>query len=125
MYIKTIINMEKLTAESFKNKIFNYSENTEWNYKGKQACLVDFYTEWCGPCKNLAPILDDLSKEYDGKLNIYKVNTEEQIELAKAFGITSIPTLLFIPMDAEPQMSQGGMSKESLKQAFLEILKVE
>jgi len=117
--------MENLTSESFKNKVFNYSENTEWKYKGKKACLVDFYAEWCGPCKNLAPILDELSTEYEGKLDIYKVNTEEQRELAQAFGIKSIPSLLFIPMDDEPQMSQGAMSKDSLKQAFLEILKVK
>jgi len=114
--------MEHLTKQSFQDKVFNYEKNKEWKFEGDLPCLIDFYADWCGPCKSLAPILDELSEEYKGKINIYKVNTEEEQELAGTFGIRSIPSLLFCPLDGQPQMAQGALPKESLKQTFEEVL---
>ena len=84
--------------------------------------LVDFYADWCGPCKMVAPILDELAKEYDGQIVIYKVDTEKEQELAGAFGIRSIPSILFIPMEGKPEMAQGAMPKASFKKAIDEFL---
>lgn len=114
--------MEHLTKETFIEKIFNYEDNQEWKFEGKLPCLIDFYADWCGPCKMVAPILEELSKEYDGKINIYKVNTEDQHELSSVFGIRSIPSMLFCPLEGQPQMAVGALPKNSLKQAIDEIL---
>jgi thioredoxin len=112
-----------LTKAEFLAKVADYEKNpTEWKYLGDKPCIIDFYASWCGPCKTIAPILEDLAKEYDGQIYIYKVNTEEEQELAGAFGIRSIPTLLFCPMDGAPQMAQGAMPKDSFKQAINEVL---
>lgn len=116
--------MEHLTKESFKEKIFNYEENKDWKFEGELPAIIDFYADWCGPCKMVAPVLEDLEKEYNGKLNIYKVNTEEQQELAAAFQIRSIPSILFIPKDGQPQMAMGALPKESVKKAITDVLKV-
>jgi len=117
--------IEHLTLETFKQKVFNYEKNTEWKFEGDKPAIIDFYADWCGPCKMVAPILEELSKEYDGKLNIYKVDTESEQELSAVFGIKSIPSLLFVPKDAQPQMAQGALPKDSLKKAFKEVLGVE
>ena len=117
--------IEHLTSETFKNKVFDYEVNKEWKFAGELPTLVDFYADWCGPCKMVAPILEELAGEYNGKLNIYKVNTEEQRELASLFCIQSIPSLLFIPKEGQPQMAMGALPKDSLKQAFKEVLLVE
>ena len=114
--------MEHLTKETFLEKVFNFEKNKEWTFEGKLPCMIDFYADWCQPCKIVAPILEELSKEYEGKINIYKVNTEEQTELAAAFGIRSIPSLLFCPADVQPQMAQGALPKENLIQAINEVL---
>lgn len=112
-----------LTKAEFLAKVANYETNpTEWKYLGDKPCIIDFYASWCGPCKTIAPILEDLAKEYDGQIYIYKVNTEEEQELAGAFGIRSIPTILFCPINGAPQMAQGAMPKESFKQAINEVL---
>ncbi len=112
-----------LTKAEFLAKVANYEKNpTEWKYVGDKPCIVDFYASWCGPCKMIAPILEDLAKDYDGQIYIYKVNTEEEQELAGAFGIRSIPTLLFCPMKGAPQMAQGALPKETFKQAIQEVL---
>jgi thioredoxin len=120
--------MEHLTLESFKEEIcecgIDSGKGGEWNYKGKVPAVIDFYADWCGPCKMVAPVLEELSKEYEGRLNIYKVNTEDQRQLAGLFGISSIPSILFIPMDGKPQMAAGALPKESFKQAFNDILGV-
>lgn len=116
---------EHLTATSFKQKVFNYETNKEWKYEGEKPALVDFYADWCGPCKMVAPILEELSKEYDGKLNIYKVDTDIERELASVFSIQSIPSLLFIPLNGQPQMALGALPKESFKKAFKEVLDVD
>jgi thioredoxin 1 len=114
--------MEHLTKETFLEKVFNFEQNKEWKFEGKIPALIDFYADWCGPCKMVAPILEELSKEYEGKINIYKIDTESEQELAGAFGIRSIPSLLFCPVDEQPQMAQGALPKDSLKQAINEIL---
>ncbi len=117
--------IEHLTAETFKNKIFNYEISKEWKFEGNLPALIDFYADWCGPCKMVAPLLEELSLEYQGKLTIYKVNTEQERELASVFGVQSIPSLLFIPTEGQPQMAMGALPKESFKQAFKEVLNVE
>lgn len=115
-------NMEHLTSQSFKEKVFNYEANKDWKFEGELPCIVDFYADWCGPCKMVAPVLEELSGEYEGKINIYKVDTEKEQELASVFGIRSIPSILFIPKDGQPQMSMGALPKESFKQAIEEVL---
>jgi thioredoxin 1 len=114
--------MEHLTKETFLEKVFNYEQNKEWKFEGKLPALIDFYADWCAPCKMVAPILEELSKEYEGKINIYKIDTEAEQELAGVFGIRSIPSLLFVPVDEQPQMAAGALPKESLKQAIDDIL---
>ena len=116
---------EHLTVDTFKEKVFNFDENKEWKFEGEKPCLIDFYADWCGPCKMVAPILEELSEEYDGKLDIYKVNTEEQKELSAIFGIQSIPSMLFVPKDGQPQMSMGALPKDTLEKAFKDVLKVD
>ena len=114
--------MEHLTKQSFLEKVFNYEENKEWKFEGDKPCLIDFYADWCGPCKALSPVLDELDKEFEGKINIYKIDTEEEQELSAAFGIRSIPSLLFVPMNGQPQMAQGALPKDALAQAINSVL---
>ncbi len=116
--------LEHLTKETFKEKVFDFEANKEWKFAGDKPCLIDFYADWCGPCKAIAPVLEELSKDYEGKLNIYKVDTEAERELSGMFGIQSIPSLLFIPSDGQPQMAQGALPKETLQKAFADVLKV-
>jgi thioredoxin len=113
----------KLTKAEFLTKVANYEANpSEWKYLGDKPCIIDFYADWCGPCKTIAPILEELAKEYDGQIYIYKVDTEKEQELAAAFGIRSIPSLLFVPMNEQPQMAQGALPKETFKKAIDEVL---
>ncbi len=114
--------MEHLTKETFMNKVFNFEKNQEWKFEGTLPCIIDFYADWCGPCRMVAPVLEELSKEYDGKINIYKVDTEAEQELAGVFGIRSIPSILFVPMEGQPQMMMGAMPKATFKQAIDEVL---
>jgi thioredoxin 1 len=114
--------MENLTKETFLEKVFNYEKSDEWKFEGTLPCLIDFYADWCGPCKMVAPILEELSKEYEGKINIYKVNTESERELSSVFGIQSIPSMLFVPMNDKPQMSMGALPKSELIKVINEIL---
>ncbi len=111
-----------LTNDTFKEKVFNYEVNKEWKYQGDKPCIIDFYADWCGPCKRVAPVLEELAKEYDGKIIIYKVDTEKQRELAGAFGIKSIPSLLFVPASGQPEMSQGALPKEQFVKIINEFL---
>lgn len=117
--------VEHLTQETFKNKVFNYEASREWKFEGDKPCLIDFYADWCGPCKMVAPVLEELANEYDGKLNIYKIDTESERELAGMFGIQSIPSLLFVPVSGQPQMAMGALPKETFRKAFKEVLQVE
>lgn len=113
---------EHLTKETFQQKVFNYEASKEWKFEGDLPALIDFWAPWCGPCRVVGPVIDELSNEYAGKVNFYKVNTEDEQELAAAFGIQSIPSLLFIPKAGSPKMAVGALPKPSLKQAIDEEL---
>lgn len=115
-----------ITKADFLKKVYDFEKNPdEWKYLGSQPAIVDFYADWCGPCRHLSPVLDELAKEYSGKLTIYKVNVDNERGLATFFGIRSIPTLLFIPMKGKPQRSLGALSKTELKGIIKDVLKVE
>jgi thioredoxin len=116
--------VEFLNEETFKQKVFNFELNQEWKFEGELPCLIDFYADWCGPCKMVAPILEELQNDYDGKINIYKIDTEAERNLAGMFGIQSIPSLLFVPKSGQPQMAVGAMSKEQFKSAIADVLSV-
>jgi len=113
--------LEHLTTETFKQKVFNYEKNKEWKFEGDKPCIIDFYAEWCAPCKQIAPTLEELQEE-NPDLVIYKINTEEQQELAAVFGIQSIPSLLFVPSDGEPQMATGALPKETFQKVINDLL---
>ena len=117
--------MEHLTKETFLEKVFNFEENKEWKFEGDKPCIIDFYADWCGPCKMVGPIMEELSKDYDGKVNIYKIDTEQEKELASAFGIQSIPSVLFVPLDEQPQMSVGALPKDGYVKAIDQIFGVK
>ncbi|MFA8300117.1 MAG: thioredoxin [Hyphomicrobiales bacterium] len=114
--------MEHLTLETFKEKIFDFEKNKDWKFEGDKPCIIDFYADWCQPCKMLAPIFEELSKEFEGKVDFYKVDTEDQAQLSGIFGIRSIPSILFCPADKEPQMAQGFIPKEDFVKAINEVL---
>lgn len=117
--------VEFLTKDSFKEKVFDFEQNKDWKFEGDKPCIIDFYADWCGPCKTVAPILDELSEEYEGKVDVYKIDTEDQKELAAMFGIQSIPSLLFVPKEGQPQMAQGALPKDTFVKAFKDVLEVE
>src|SRR5512135_487009 len=117
--------MEHLTKDTFLKKVFDYEKNQEWKFNGELPAIVDFYADWCGPCKMVAPVLEELGKEFKGQIDIYKVDTEKEQELASVFGIRSIPSILFIPKDGKPQMAMGALPKESFVEAIADILKVQ
>jgi len=117
--------LEHLTKETFKEKVFNFELHKDWKFEGKTPCMIDFYADWCGPCKMVAPVLEELQKEYGSNLIIYKVNTEDEQELSSMFGIQSIPSLLFVPVDGQPQMAMGALPKATFEQAIAEVLKVK
>ncbi|OYT14892.1 MAG: thioredoxin [Bacteroidetes bacterium 4572_77] len=122
---KTVVDENKeakvivLTEEEFKTQIWNYDESPQaWVYKGDLPAVIDFYADWCGPCKRVAPIMEKLAKEYDGKINIYKINTDHNRELSGVFGIKSIPSILFIPKKGQPAMQAGAMQEDQYRQIF-------
>lgn len=117
--------LEHLTKQTFLEKIFNFEQNKEWKYEGKLPAIIDFYADWCQPCKIIAPIMEELAEEYKGKINIYKIDTESEQELAAAFGIRSIPSVLFIPMNDKPQMAVGALPKETFKEVIQNVLLAE
>lgn len=107
----------KLTTDKFKSDIFDYTTSQEWSYSDEVPAIIDFYADWCGPCKMVAPVLEELSDEYKGKLKIYKVDTEVEQELSAVFGIRSIPSILFIPTGGkQPMMQAGALPKSALKE---------
>jgi thioredoxin 1 len=114
--------VKHLTTEEFKQLVFNYETDTEWKYKGSLPAIIDFYADWCGPCKAVAPILNELAEENSGKIVVYKVNTEDERELASVFGISSIPTILFVPMEGQPQGSLGALPKQKFEKIIQEVL---
>ncbi len=113
----------QLTKVDFLTKVANYEANPqEWKYLGDKPAIIDFYASWCGPCKTIAPVLEELAAEYGDQIYIYKIDTEAEQELAAAFGIRSIPSILLVPMDGAPQMAQGAMPKASFKEAIDKVL---
>lgn len=114
----------KMTTQDFKEKVFNYEKEQDWKYLGQLPAIIDFYADWCGPCKMVAPVLEELSKEYEGRLVIYKVNTDVEQELSSVFGIQSIPTILFIGADGEPMMQPGAFPRHIFKKVIEEKLLV-
>jgi len=122
--------MEHLTLDSFKEKVCecgigSEGSSAEWKFKGDLPAVIDFYADWCGPCKMVGPVLEDLSKEYEGRINIYKIDTEDQQQLAAMFGIRSIPSILFIPLEGQPTMAAGALPKKEFVKIFREVLGVE
>ena len=112
-----------LTKAVFITKVANFEANpSEWKYLGDKPCIIDFYATWCGPCKMVAPIMEELAKEYDGKISIYKVDVDAEPEIAAAYGIQSIPTIFFCPMNGTPQITQGAIPKESFQKVIAEVL---
>ncbi len=113
---------EALTKETFLTKVFDYEKNQDWKFSGELPAIIDFWAPWCGPCRMVGPVLEELSEEYKGKVNIYKVNTDEEQELGAVFGIRSIPSILFVPMAGQPKMAVGALPKEALKEAITKEL---
>ena len=115
---------EQLSKTTFLEKVFDYEHEKEWKYRGELPAIIDFYADWCGPCRMVSPILEDLAKTYTGKLHVYKVNTDQEQELAAAFDVQSIPTLLFIPKEGAPQIAMGALPKPQLETVIHDLLKV-
>lgn len=115
-----------LDAATFKEKVWDYTKNPDtWKYNGELPAIIDFYADWCRPCKMIAPIMEELAEEYKGKIVVYKIDTDKQKELAQVFNIRSIPAVLFVPMNEKPQMSTGALPKPTFEQAIREVLKVQ
>ena len=112
----------QITAQDFKDKIFNYETSEEWQFLGHRTAIIDFYADWCGPCKAVAPVLEELSEQYKTEIDIYKINTDQEAELSALFGIQSIPTFLFIPMSGSPMMQRGALPKNAFQQVITERL---
>ncbi len=113
-----------LTKEEFIKRVMDYQTNSkEWKYIGDKPAIIDFYASWCGPCRMVAPIMEELAQEYDGKIYVYKIDTEAETELAQLFGIRSIPSILFIPMEGQPMMTQGALPKAEFKKLIDDVLK--
>lgn len=117
--------MENLSKDVFKEKVFDFENNKEWKFEGDKPCIIDFYADWCAPCRMLTPIMEELSEEYKGKVDIYKIDTEKEQELASMFGIRSIPSILFVPTDGQPQMATGALPKDALEKAIEDVLGVK
>ncbi len=111
----------QLNKELFLNDIFDYEKSRDWKYKDSLPAIIDFYADWCGPCKMVAPVLEQISNEYGGRVKVYKIDTEAEQELAAVFGIRSIPSLLFIPVEGQPQMLAGALPKNAIEKIMGDV----
>jgi len=118
-------NVIQLTNESFKQLVFNYDKNKDWNYEGSMPAIIDFYADWCSPCRQLSPIVEEIAREYAGKIVVYKVDTEKEKGLSQKLGISGLPTLLFIPSKGKPRVSMGLVPKENLVKTINEVLLIK
>lgn len=116
--------IEHLTKDSFKQKVFDYQNSRVYRFEGERPVVIDFYTNWCVPCKTIAPILEELQREYEGKVDIYKVDSDMEKELVKAFNVRSIPTLMFVPVEGQPQVGCGAVSKGELEHFFHQVFHI-
>lgn len=120
------MNVQELTAETFKQKVMNYDMHpNEWIFEGSRPAIIDFYATWCGPCKQTAPIVEKLAEDYAGRIDVYKVDVDQQQELAAFFGVQSIPTILFIPKEGTPQRVSGAMPRSGFDEAIKQVFKME
>lgn len=115
---------EQMNLTMFKEKVFDYEQEKEWKFKGERPAIIDFYADWCGPCRMVGPVLEKIGTKYSGKLDVYKVNTDIEQELAGMFGVQSIPTLVFIPKDGNPMVSVGALPEKEIDRIVKEELKV-
>jgi thioredoxin len=118
----TVIN---LTEADFRRLVYDYEKNNQWKYEGSKPAIIDFYADWCPPCRQLSPEVEKLAKEYSGKIVVYKVNTDKEQKLSQKIGITALPTLLFIPVNGKPQVTMGALPRASLEKAIHDILLVK
>ena len=121
----TVNGVVPMTNETFKKLVFNYDKNKEWKFEGNKPAIIDFYADWCPPCRQLSPLVEEIAKEYSGRIDVYKVDTDKETSLAQALGITNLPTLLFIPAKGKPQTALGAIPKESLVKAINEVLLIK
>ena len=120
------MNVQELTAETFKQKVMNYDIHpNEWIFEGSRPAIIDFYATWCGPCKQTAPIVEQVAADYAGQIDVYKVDVDQQQELAAFFGVQSIPTILFIPKEGTPQRVSGAMPRSGFDEAIKQVFKME
>lgn len=119
LYNETVV---QLSNESFKKMIFNYDLNKAWKFEGTKPVIIDFYADWCPPCRQLSPLVEEIAKEYDGKIIVFKVNTDQEKTLTQSLGISSLPTLLYIPVKGKPKVTLGMISKETIVKNINEIL---
>ncbi|MBR1922670.1 MAG: thioredoxin fold domain-containing protein [Paludibacteraceae bacterium] len=119
---RAVAEVHYITTEQFRSRVFDYTTDTVWQYRGKQPCVIDFYTTWCGPCKRLAPIMDTLSNKYKGKVVFYKADTEKERELAYVFQIASIPQVLYVPKSGKPMLLKGLYPRQNIEQIIDEFL---
>ncbi len=117
--------VKQLTNESFKKLVFNYDASEDWKYEGNKPAIIDFYADWCAPCRQLSPLVESVAKEYSGKIVVYKVDTEKEKLLAQSLGITGLPTLLFIPAEGTPRASMGLISREDMLKAITDVLQIK
>jgi thioredoxin len=116
--------VQQLTSGEFRQVIYNYDTNPEWKFEGTMPVIIDFYADWCPPCRQLSPLVEEIAKEYNGKIVVYKVDTDKEKELAQKLGITSLPTLLYIPAKGKPQVTLGYIPKESIVKTINEVLSI-